>query len=402
MTIKSTLVSRQISLISYLEVGYRRIFGRLWPAWLGGLFLGLISFALFAYDAPWSIYGGFNLAGSWLIKFVGITPAIQLVPPWVDTGFVHDGAIILGALISCLLASSFRVRMPRRKVRMAEGFVGGLIMGVGAVLAPGCNIGGFFSAIASLSLSGFVMLFALAGGAYTGVRFARWRLRHEIVSGALDKYERKTITSVGSPSMSWHRWRQPIIGLLVLLVGLVFFEVALGHEIKLGIYLLFGLVFGFVLQRAGFCFTASFRDPFTSGDGRLAKGVIVAIGVAMLGFAVLQGFGIRQPYVLPLGWHTLVGGYLFGLGMVIAGGCASGTLFRIGEGSIQLSFALFGGVLGAALFSVLGAKVGLTYGQPIWLVDTMGWWGAILSALAFLSVWFLIVRWNEVRRRKVT
>jgi uncharacterized membrane protein YedE/YeeE len=122
----------------------------------------------------------------------------------------------------------------------------------------------------------------------------------------------------------------------------------------------------------------------------------------MLGFAVLQGFGIRQPYVLPLGWHTLVGGYLFGLGMVIAGGCASGTLFRIGEGSIQLSFALFGGVLGAALFSVLGAKVGLTYGQPIWLVDTMGWWGAILSALAFLSVWFLIVRWNEVRRRKVT
>ncbi len=267
------------------------------------------------------------------------------------------------------------------------------------MLAPGCNIGGFFSAMASLSLSGFVMLFALAGGAYTGVLLARWRLKRDIASGAVDAYERKGATGAGSPPLGWHHWQQPVIGLLMLLAGLALFEVALGYETKLGIYLLFGLAFGFVLQRSGFCFTASFRDLFTSGDGRLARGVIVAIGVAMLGFAILQGLGLRQPFTLPLGWHTLVGGYLFGLGMVIAGGCATGTLFRIGEGSIQLLFALPGGMLGAALSSVLLKTVGFQMGPKVWLVNPLGWQGALLASFAFLGVWLVMVQWNEMRRR---
>ncbi|MFC2014448.1 YeeE/YedE thiosulfate transporter family protein [Chloroflexota bacterium] len=396
--IETNVTPGSISLFFYLGEGYTYIFGRPWPAWLGGLLLGVTNFAMFAYASVWFIYGGFNLAGSWLISFTGITPAANLVNPLTNTGFVHDGAIILGAFISCLMASSFRIRMPRRKIRLAEGFIGGLIMGVGAMLAPGCNIGGFFSAIASFSLSGFVMLFALAGGAYSGVLIARWRLKREIRSGTLATYERKVLPAQGPHSFAW---KQPIIGLLVLLVSLALFEVALGYDSKLGVFLMFGLVFGFILQRTGFCFTASFRDMFTSGDGRLARGVIVAIGVAMLGFSILQGTGIRQPFVLPVGWHTLVGGYIFGLGMVIAGGCASGTLFRIGEGSIQLLFALPGGMLGAALFSTLLKAVNFQYGSPIWLVDTLGWHWALFSGFGFLAVWLIVVQWNEIRRRKI-
>ena len=243
------------------------------------------------------------------------------------------------------------------------------------------------------------MLFALAAGAYSGVLIARWRVKREIRSGALARYEEKASPPI--PDHQPARWRQPIIGLLVLLASLALFEVTLGYDSKLAIFLLFGLVFGFILQRAGFCFTASFRDMFTSGDGRLARGVIVAIGVAMTGFAILQGLGIRQPFVLPLGWHTLVGGYVFGLGMVIAGGCATGTLFRIGEGSVQLLFALPGGMLGAALMSVWLKAVGFERGPQVWLVDWLGWQGALLATLALLAVWFLVVQWNEVRMRKI-
>ncbi len=397
--VESTAPHRGMSLFSYLGESYWYIFDRLWPAWLGGLLLGLVNFAMFAYAAPWFIYGGFIIPGNWLINYVGITPASDLVNPWVNTSFVHDMAIILGAFISILLANNFRIRMPRRKIRLAEGFVGGLIMGVGVMLAPGCNIGGFFSAIASLSLSGFVMFFALAIGAYSGVLIARWRLKREIRSGAVAMYEQKANTTV--PNHQPTRWRQPIIGLLVLLIGLALFELALSYDSKLGIFLLFGLVFGFILQRTGFCFTASFRDMFTSGDGRLARGVIVAIGVAMLGFAILLGLGIRQPFTLPLGWHTLIGGYLFGLGMVIAGGCATGTLFRIGEGSVQLLFALPGGMLGAALFSVFLKTVGFKMGPQIWLVDILGWHWSLFAGLAFLAVWLLVIQWNEVRKRKI-
>ncbi len=121
----------------------------------------------------------------------------------------------------------------------------------------------------------------------------------------------------------------------------------------------------------------------------------------MLGFAILLGLGIRQPFTLPLGWHTLIGGYLFGLGMVIAGGCATGTLFRIGEGSVQLLFALPGGMLGAALFSVFLKTVGFKMGPQIWLVDILGWHWSLFAGLAFLAVWLLVIQWNEVRKRKI-
>lgn len=399
-TAETAAASRRLGLGSYLAEGYWRIFGGLWPAWVGGFLLGLVNIALFTYSSPWFIYGGFKLAGSWLISLIGIKPAMELVNPLLNTGFVEDAAIIVGALISCLLASQFRIRVPRRKIRLADGFVGGLLMGFGAMLAPGCNIGGLFTAIADLSLSGFVMLFSLAGGAYISVLLVRWRVKREMLSGAgLDNYER-TSDKVAD-SVPYQRWRQPLAGLLVLLASIIWFELTLSQSASAGIYLLFGLLIGIILQRSGFCFTASFRDMFTTGDGRMARGAILATGVAMLGFAILQGAGLRQPFLLPVGWHTAVGGLVFGFGMVLAGGCASGTLLRIGEGSVQLLFALFGGILGAALTSILIAGAGLKLGPSVWLVDKLGWQGALFSGLAFLALWLLVVQWNQWRRRQV-
>ncbi len=391
---------RRAGYLDYLSQGYWRIFGQAWPAWLGGLLLGVTNFALFAYAAPWSIYGGFNLAGGWVISFFGMTPTVKLVSPWLSTAFVLDVALILGSFISCLLASSFRLRLPRRKIRLLDGFVGGLFMGVGATLSPACNIGGIFSAMSSLSLSGFVMLLSVVAGAYGGVVLARWRLQRDFRTGGAAMYE-----SLGSGTISdapRSRWRQPVIGVLVLAASLLLVEMSLGNPGgQTGVYMLFGLAFGFFMQRSGFCFTAAFRDPFTSGDGRLARGAIVAIAVATLGFAVLVGAGLRKPVLLPVGWHTLVGGVLFGFGMVLAGGCASGTLFRIGEGSVQLLFALFGGMLSAPLFSVFWASTKIPSGPRLWLVDLLGWQGALFASIAFLSAWLLLVQWNERHRRRV-
>jgi len=255
--------------------------------------------------------------------------------------------------------------------------------------------------VSGLSLSGFVIFFGLAGGAATGVFLARWRLRREIRSGAVGMYERKPGEAI-IEAKARPRWRQPVIALVVALVALAVLEIFVTQgETNLGIFMLFGLVFGFILQRSGFCMTASFRDWFTTGGGRLARGVIVAIAVAMLGFSILVATGLKQPFVLPVGWHTLVGGYLFGLGMVIAGGCATGTLFRIGEGSVQLMFALLGAILGASLFSVLLKTVEFKMGSGIWLVDSLGWQGALWVGFAFLGVWLLIVQWNEMRGKKL-
>lgn len=254
--------------------------------------------------------------------------------------------------------------------------------------------------MSGLSLSGFVIFFGLAAGSFTGVLFAKWRLKGEMKSGKLSIYERKP-SDIIVEAKPRSRWRQPVIALVVILIAFIVVELFItqGHT-NIGIYGLFGLAFGFVLSKSGFCMTASFRDLFTTGGGRLARGTIVAIAVAMIGFSILVASGAREPFVLPVGWHTLVGGFIFGLGMVLAGGCATGTLFRVGEGNIQFWFALLGAVVSAPLFLLLLNKTGFQMSEPVWLVDHLGWQGSLLVGFAFLGIWLLVVQWNEMRMRR--
>jgi len=130
-------VKARSSFSAYLAEGYWTFFGREWPPWLGGILLGLLNFALFAYAAPWFIYGGFVNWGTWIYKLTGIMPAAKPVVPWLHTGSVQDIGIFAGAFLAIMAASKFRPRMPQRKIRLVEGVAGGLIMGVGAMLAPG-------------------------------------------------------------------------------------------------------------------------------------------------------------------------------------------------------------------------------------------------------------------------
>ena len=399
-----TVLSQQVRDFSnYLSDGYRKIFGKQWPPWLGGLLLGLVAFAMFAYVSAWYIYDGFTVSGDLVINALGIETASGTVEtPWDSYGWIHIVGIIGGAFASCLLASDFRIRFPTRRIRLVEGLVGGVIMGVGAMLAPGCNIGGYFSAIASLSASGFVMVFALGSGAYTGVLLARWRLKRELAAGMIKAQIRLPTTSKPAEKKEPTRDLQPLMGLGVLVFSLIaYFIFITSDRITLGAYLLFGLVFGVILQRAGFCVTASFRELFTTGGGGLARGMIVTMVIAMLGFSILIERGIRDPYVLPLGWRTFAGGYIFGLGMVIAGGCATGTLFRIGEGNVQLMLAFVGAAISASLTNAYLVRTEFSNGENVWVVDSMGWPGAIAATLIFLFLFYLVVQFNEMRRKVI-
>ena len=82
--------------------------------------------------------------------------------------------------------------------------------------------------------------------------------------------------------------------------------------------------------------------------------------------------------------------------MVLAGGCATGTLFRVGEGNIQFMFALLGAVLSAPLFLVLLNKVEFQMSSPIWLVAHLGWQGALLLGFAQnFGVWYISSQWQD-------
>jgi uncharacterized membrane protein YedE/YeeE len=111
-----------------------------------------------------------------------------------------------------------------------------------------------------------------------------------------------------------------------------------------------GLMFGVVMQRGRVCFNSGFRDMLLFRDRTIAKAIWTAIVVEMIGFAALADAGLFTPYPRGLYWAANpIGGFIFGVGMVLAGGCVSGSTYRAGEGMVGSMLALAGIGFGATI-----------------------------------------------------
>ncbi|WP_438349349.1 YeeE/YedE family protein [Paenibacillus sp. FA6] len=119
---------------------------------------------------------------------------------------------------------------------------------------------------------------------------------------------------------------------------------------------IFGLLYGFLLQKADFCFTASVRDWFIVKDTRILNGVLVLMAVSLLGWGAMLTVGaadLSELWVVPFGGINLIGGILFGIGMTLAGACGSGTLYRCGMGYVQFWIVLLFAVIGNLVFAFI-------------------------------------------------
>ena len=163
-----------------------------------------------------------------------------------------------------------------------------------------------------------------------------------------------TTTTTAQPGTGLLRLKlQPGIALLVIAAaGLVSFWTGQANG-QWAVFWLMGMAFGFVLQRSRFCFNSAFRDLFLMRDGRVMKGVIAGMVVAAVGFTLVMSnrlpnaqLGVVAPeaHVSPLALALVVGGLAFGLGMVLAGGCVSGSMYRMAEGYLG-SWVAFGGIM---------------------------------------------------------
>ncbi|HMM19739.1 MAG TPA: YeeE/YedE thiosulfate transporter family protein [Selenomonadales bacterium] len=167
-----------------------------------------------------------------------------------------------------------------------------------------------------------------------------------------------------------------------------------------------GIGLGVILQKARFCFTASLRDPILTGSTSLTRATLIAFAVATVGFAALQFTNLLKGgpvigNVSPVGIHTAIGAVLFGIGMVISGGCASGTLMRMGEGFamqwISIITFVIGSVLGAMHFGWWSEHF-FNAAPKIYLPGTFGWAGAFFGQLALLGVLYVLATWYEYRK----
>jgi len=178
-------------------------------------------------------------------------------------------------------------------------------------------------------------------------------------------------------------WRVAGPGLLLLGGGALYIASATGQK-PAWLFLLGGAL-GLVLYHAAFGFASAWRAFVAEGRGEGLRAQMIMLGLATLLFLPLLDAGtvLDRPLVgavAPLLPQVLVGAALFGVGMQLAGGCASGTLYTVGGGSTKMVFAL--------IFFMVGSLLGAAH-LPWWL--EVPWWpgAANPGAVSLLKAWGL-------------
>lgn len=154
-----------------------------WPLMWGAMGLALVNVAtLIVAGRPWGITSAFALWGAKIAAALGVdvaswpywsTPAraASLTAPVVaDVTSVMNAGIVLGALSAAALAGRFQRAWRTSPRSVAAALIGGIFLGYGARLASGCNIGAYFSGVASASLHGYVWFLAALAGTVAGTR----------------------------------------------------------------------------------------------------------------------------------------------------------------------------------------------------------------------------------------
>jgi uncharacterized membrane protein YedE/YeeE len=183
----------------------------------------------------------------------------------------------------------------------------------------------------------------------------------------------------------------------------------------LSVYLWFGFIYGMCLQYGRFCFSSAFRDLFAVGVPRMVVGIMIATVLFAFVGAFVTATGLSTFHAAPTSFHAVVAGFIFGVGMVFAGGCASGSLYKTGEGNMNALLVVLSISITQALFVDIGGwtnklvpqswrESALSKGLPESITVGDGWvdqylagyvWDQPVTTFAQVSGWS-----NECCRRR--
>jgi len=151
-----------------------------------------------------------------------------------------------------------------------------------------------------------------------------------------------------------------------------------------------GLLFGFVLQRGRFCMYTAFRDILLIKDLTLFKAYLLALAIQTVLVHTFKELGLLSFSVPSFFWlAAMVGGFVFGVGMTLAGGCSSSSYYRVGEGMVGSFVVVLMFIVSAAATS-RGALSPLALMLRSVRID-MGENSATISHLFGLEPWLLSV-----------
>lgn len=219
---------------------------------------------------------------------------------------------------------------------------------------------------------------------------------------------------------------QIYIGFAIVIAMTAFGIMQYQKDYKLALHLIIGLTIGYVMQRSRFGFAGAIRKPALTGDVSLTKGLLFLFAITIVataaihygayvdgadvyyravesGAAVIPG----SDYVEPANIATVIGGILFGIGMMLGGGCASGTLTDAGEGYVRSFFVLFffstGALWGAHDMPWWKQSVFFRVHKQLYLPDVFGYVGTVLiSLLGYLILYIIAKKYQEKRKKNNT
>ncbi|MDF2519971.1 MAG: putative rane protein [Clostridia bacterium] len=215
---------------------------------------------------------------------------------------------------------------------------------------------------------------------------------------------------------------QVFIGFAILIAMLAFAAIQSGTNPKLGLFLITGLSIGYLMQRSRFGFAGGIRRLYITGESSLTKALLFMLSISLIitaavhygafvsgaeaSFRAAQGARIipGTQSVNPASLATVLGGIMFGIGMMLGGGCASGTLTDAGEGEgralIVLLFFVAGSLWGAHDANWWKGTIFYTLNTRVYLPDVFGYLGAVIvSLLGFLSI-YVFTKWYENKRKR--
>ncbi len=198
----------------------------------------------------------------------------------------------------------------------------------------------------------------------------------------------ESVPAASAPRLDW-----PFLIAAVLATAVLVALVVLDGQLPSAALLVLGFGLGAAFLKAEFSFTAAWRRFLVTGEAGGLIGALLLIAIAAIVIvpvaALVPGFGGA---IAPIGPSLLIGAFVFGIGMQLANGCGSGTLYTAGGGSgrmlITLAFFIAGSVIGSLHLPALLDLGGI---DPVLASAYFGPWGGLLvTLLSILAVAVLV------------
>lgn len=366
--------------------------------------LGILSAYYFGITGTyWAVTGEFTRWGGHILEAFGVdlsTWGYYKIMNMDGNIFTRiDGVMIIGMFAGCIAAAfwgnNVKLRMPVSSTRVYQALIGGIIAGFGARLGMGCNLASFFTGIPQFSFHAWMFTLAMILGVYLGAKFSllpffqsKIKLKKVSCSKELhtDKKRVNNLFKLGSIVF---------IGVILWAIYLIFVQ----GSTTLGMAMLFGSAFGLTIAKAQICFTSAFRDIFTTGRSQMAKAIVIGMAVATIG--VFTYIMMGQPAkIMWAGPNAIIGGILFGFGIVLAGGCECGWMYRAVEGQVHFWIVGIGNVIGSTLLAYVWNDLSLqlaTSWPKINLLESFGNYGGLFLNYGLLILLFILVLVLEKR-----